>query len=431
MGIPTAPMVGDIFQNYLMTYDMVYNTGMPLRFTYLPMPIAGMPPEVHKAYIEGEDPTTNMPVMQEVIEALTKPLTASEQITETPPQAAPQPRLLDPDTEENLQQLFIKKDWTDGLPIILPTEARVAAMLKGSKHKPDEVVVTVRGRSVAVEKVAICAVMAGAKPEYLPVILAIAASGQITFGSTTSMSKMVVVNGPIRKEIDMNSGMGALGPFNQANAVIGRAVTIMCKALGNSHLGGSYVGSLGSNIQYNNMCFAENEERLPQGWNSTSVQMGFKPTDSVVTLFNGWSYISSVGEMSAYPAHMWIRDYMRALSGFGSIETLIIDPLGAKHLKEVEGFGTKEMLHQWLSENVEIPARQYWGNGVVATFNLPLAYQGLEPYSTWQKVPPDTLIKPFNNPKNINTVVVGGGTQTIWFMTDMRLVKSVSVDAWR
>jgi hypothetical protein len=225
--------------------------------------------------------------------------------------------------------------------------------------------------------------------------------------------------------------MGALGPFNQANAVIGRSLTIMCKGPGNSHVGGSYVGSLGTNLTYNNLCFAENEERLPEGWDSLSVKMGFKPTDSVANLFIGWSCISSVGEMGNYPPHFWMRDYMKALSGLNSAATLIIDPLGAKHLKEMENFETKEMLHKWLSENVEMTARQYWGNGVNSTFNLSLAYQGLEPFSTWQKMDQDTLIKPFNNPRNINTVVVGGGTQTVWFLTDMRTVKSVSIDEWR
>lgn len=431
MGIPTVPVVGHMFQNYLTTYDMVHYTGMPLRFTYLTMPIAGMPPEVHKAYIEGNDPITNQSFMEGVINALTKPLTANEQKTGMPPQGAPQPRILAPDTEEHLRQTFIEKDWTDGLPIILPTEARVAEMLTGTKRKPDEVVVTMRERSITVEKVAVCAVMAGAKPEYLPVILAIAASGQISFGSTTSMAKMIVVNGPIRQEIDMNSGMGALGPFNQANAVIGRAMTIMCKGPGNSHIGGSYVGSLGTNLSYNNLCFAENEERLPQGWDSIGVQAGFKPADSVVSMFIGWSYISSVGEIVDYPPHLWIQNYMKALSGLGSAATLIIDPLGAKHLRELEDFSTKEALHKWLSENVEITARQYWGNGVNSTFNLSLAYQGLEPYSAWQKMDQDTLIKPFNNPRNMNTVVVGGGTQTVWFLTDMRLAKSLSIDDWR
>lgn len=424
-------MVGHIFHDYLTTYDKVHFTGMPLRFTYVPMPIAGMSPEVHKAYIEGNDPITNRPIMQQIIESLTRPLTADEQKTGMPPQAAPQSRLLTPDSEENLRQFFIDKDWTDGLPILLPTEEKVAEMLTGTRRKPDEEVVILRERPVTVENVATCAVMAGAKPEYLPVILAIAASGQTTLGSTTSMAKMIVVNGPIRREINMNSGMGALGPFNQANAVIGRSMTIMCKGPGNSHVGGSYVGSLGTNLTYNNLCFAENEERLPEGWDSLSVKMGFKPTDSVVNLFIGWSCISSVGEMVNYPPHFWMRDYMKALSGLNSAATLIIDPLGAKHLKELENFETKEMLHKWLSENVEMTARQYWGNGVNSTFNLSLAYQGLEPFSTWQKMDQDTLIKPFNNPRNINTVVVGGGTQTVWFLTDMRTVKSVSIDEWR
>ena len=104
----------------------------------------------------------------------------------------------------------------------------LGAMLAGTRHAPDEVIGRMRPTSTreswqyTVEKVAVNAVMAGAKPEYLPVILALAASQVSARGSTTSSTaNMVVVNGPIRREIGMNWGIGAMGPFNRANATIG------------------------------------------------------------------------------------------------------------------------------------------------------------------------------------------------------------------
>src|SRR5947199_6804856 len=144
------------------------------------------------------------------------------------------PRLVEPDTEENLQRLFLENNWTDKLPIVLPTEKRVAEMLAHTSRKPDEVVGHMRSNQFrvlwefTVEKVAVNAVMAGARPEYFPVILALAATGVSARGSTTSsMAAMAVVNGPIRHEIDMNAGTGAMAPHNHANATIGRAYGLL------------------------------------------------------------------------------------------------------------------------------------------------------------------------------------------------------------
>src|SRR5436190_8244520 len=138
------------------------------------------------------------------------------------------PRLVEPDTEENLHRLFLENNWTDGLPIVLPTSKRVADMLARTSRKPDEVVGRMQATEFrvaweyTVEKVAVNAVMAGARPEYFPVILALAASQISARGSTTSSSAaMVVVNGPIRQEIGMNWGIGAMGPYNHANATLG------------------------------------------------------------------------------------------------------------------------------------------------------------------------------------------------------------------
>jgi hypothetical protein len=155
-----------------------------------------------RAYVDGNDPLTGRPVMQEVIEGLTKPFAGAELGAVEFDRATP--RLLPPDTEARLHRLFLANHWTDCLPIVLPTEERVAEMLAHTRCQADEVVGRMRPThfreawEYTVEKVAVNAVMAGARPEYFPLILAIAASGATARGSTTSSAAgMVVVNGPI------------------------------------------------------------------------------------------------------------------------------------------------------------------------------------------------------------------------------------------
>ncbi len=415
-------------------YDFQYANGMPIRYVGFPFPVAGQPQSVHHKYVfEGKDSVSGKPIMQAIVDGLTKPLTDKEKYKGPAPEATAEPRLLKPDTEDNLRRLFKDKDWTDYNSIILPTEERVAAMLKATSHKPDQVVKTVTwpggARPLTVEKAAICAVMAGAKPEYFPIILAIATA--VPFGnSTTSMANMILVNGPIRKQIGMNWGINAMGPHNEANAVIGRTFTLMSKTAGGLHSGVTTWSSLGSTIQYNNLCFAENEESLPEGWNPFHVQMGFKPTDNVVTVGVGWTYISSVGEVQRdYPANLLIRDYMRSLAASGA--TIVMDPTVAALLHDAQGFKTKESLSQWFSDNVEKTIGSLLGNGIGTGMVNGFAAQGLEPYATWVKQPQDVLVKPFNNAKAIQIIVTGGKIQTTWFVTDFRLGRGVLVDEWR
>lgn len=434
MSIPTAPCTGENVIEYLKGWDRLYNSGISHRYTVFPLPVAGVSRAVHEKYVNGNDAVTGIPIMREIIDALVKPLTAEEQETGIP-EGSIEPRLLEPDTEDNLQELFKEKDWTDYLPVVLPTEERVAAMLKGTSHKADEVIKTMTwpggGRQLTVEKAAVCAVMAGAKPSYFPVILAL--STMAPFGnSTTSMANIIIVNGPIRNEIGMNSGLNVMGPHNEANAVIGRTFTILSKTAGNLHAGVTTFSSLGSNLQYNNCCIAENEEALPEGWDPLHVQFGYEKKDSVITVGIGWSYISCVGEVETeYPPQYLVSDYMKALSTVGSAALLCADPLVAGMLHDHEGFGSKEKLAEWLSKNTKMPIRQFWGNGLATSIYSSLARQGLEPYKTWQTMPEDALIEPFNNPKAINTVVVGGQSNTIWFITDFRVGKGVLIDTWR
>jgi hypothetical protein len=411
-------------------YNVKYDNGMPIRYVAFPFPVAGQPRSVHKAYVEGKDQLSGKPMMQAIIDGLTQPLTDDEKLAGVPQGAVPEPRLLAPDTEDNLRQLFKDKEWTDFNPIILPTEEQVAEMLAGTSHKPDEIVCEYGSRKMTVEKAAVYAVMAGAKPKYFPTILAICTRANSFGNSTSSAANMIVVNGPIRKELGMNSGVDALGPFSEANSILGRVFTISGKIMGDLRLNEGAYSTLGSNLQYNNICFAENEEALPEGWEPLSVQLGFKRTDNVVSIGMGWSYISSVGEAQiSHPPHMMFRDYMRSLAGMSA--TIIMDPTVAKLLKDVHGFNTKDELSKFLSENVEVAAETYWGNGVNTTAFKPMALQGREPYATWMNTKAEELIKPFTNARGIRAIVAGGGIQTTWFVTDFQFPGGILIDKWK
>jgi hypothetical protein len=188
--VPTAPITTARFSDYIRRDLQAH--GMPLRFSFTPYPVVGMTPERLREYVEGNDPVSGAPLARQIIDALTKPLTSDEKKPMLRPSAPRRSRLLEPDTEENLQRLFIENGWTDGLPIVLPTEDRVAEMLEGTSHAADEIVgqmsVAHRGEytSYTVEKAAVNAVMAGARPEHFPVILEIASTGHPAFPSSTT-----------------------------------------------------------------------------------------------------------------------------------------------------------------------------------------------------------------------------------------------------
>src|SRR5215469_18207248 len=198
-----------VFKNVVTSVTQMH--GMPqARYAFVPQPVMGKTAEQLRAYVDGKDPLSGRPVMQEVIEGLTRPA-EGDRVGEIEFQRST-PRLADADTEDNLHRLFLENNWTDKLPIVLPTEERVAQMLAHTSHAPDEIVGRMQPTEFrvafeyTVEKVAVNAVMAGARPEYFPVILALAAS-EVTARSSTSSSAsaMVVVNGPIRHEIGMNA----------------------------------------------------------------------------------------------------------------------------------------------------------------------------------------------------------------------------------
>ena len=431
-GVPTASMQTDIFQTAVEA--TVFTRGMPhLRFVYVPQPVMGKSPAELRGYVDGLDPNTGRPVMDEVLEALTRPLTAAERVGSSADRSTP--RLVEPATEDSLHQFFLENNWTDKLPIVLPTEERVAAMLAGTSRNPDEIIGQMRPTgtreawSYSVEKVAINAVMAGARPEYFPVILALAASGRSARGSTTSSTaSMVVVNGPIREEIEMNWGIGALGPYNHANATIGRAYGLLSQNLqGGSVPGHTYLGSMGNNYAYNSITFAENQERSP--WAPFHVEQGFKPEESTVST---WSGIRSTAYCLGVRETHWqdhVRYMLRGLHPY-LMPTFLLDPITANQFVTRGGFDTKAKLIQWIHENATMPAKHYWDYQLVANYVYPRALNGVEPYATMLKADPEEWIR-FYPADEIRVVVVGGETNGYWRIMGGKFGGTSSVDDWR
>jgi hypothetical protein len=196
------------------------------------------------------------------------------------------------DLEDEMEALF-DRGWTDGLPVVPPTEARVLRMLEGTTRAPDEVVAVVPPDlvPVTVEKVAVNAVMAGCKPEYLPVVLA-AVEAACTdefnvhgvLATTMPVGPVIIVNGPIRRAIGMNSGVNVFGQGNRANLTIGRAVQLVVRNVGGGRPGGVDRATHGNPGKIS-FCFPEDEEGSP--FTPLSVERGFAPGQDTVTLFAG------------------------------------------------------------------------------------------------------------------------------------------------
>jgi len=428
-GVPTVAMHTDKFDRVARSVAAV-NGMSELRQVFVPQPIMGKSPRELRAYVDGKDPLTGRPVMQEVVEGLTMPFDGRGVGTIEYDRSTS--RLVDADTEENLHHQFMENRWTDYLPIVLPTEERVAAMLAGTSRKPDEVVGRMRPThfreawEYTVEKVAVNAVMAGARPEYFPVILALASSGiTARSSSTTSFATIPVINGPIRNEIAMNTGIGVMGPYNHANATIGRAYGLLSQNLqGGSVPNETYMGSQG-NWYALSAVIPEAEERSP--WQPLHVQQGFKPTESVASVFfGGWYTHAGYGPRATWQEKM--RHALAAVEQY-SPPLFVMDPIVARGFVDL-GFDTKEKLIAWCADNALMTAREYWDNQWIQYLMRPRAVAGVEPYASRLKAHPDDVIKIFE-PSEINIVVAGGETQGAWKMISGSLRATASIDAWR
>ena len=204
-------------------------------------------------------------------------------------------------------EICFQRGWTDGLPVTPPTDERVIAMLKGTRRRPDEVIGKIPPYlgACTVEKAAINAVLAGCKPEYMPVLLsALEAALEPVFtlhgvlATTYFSSPIIIVNGPVAKRIGMNCGINALGQGNRANATIGRALNLIVQNVGGGRPGEADRSTLGAPSKFT-LCFAEDES--DPGWEPLSVARGFARGVSAVTLFQGHGVEAFVDQKSRTP----------------------------------------------------------------------------------------------------------------------------------
>ncbi|MCG8467461.1 MAG: thioredoxin family protein [Gemmatimonadetes bacterium] len=203
-----------------------------------------------------------------------------------------------------------ERGWSDGLPVVPPTPERILAMLGGTDRAPDEVVGSIPPNlaECTVEKVAINAVMAGCKPEYMPVVLtALEAALDPDFTlhgilcSTCFTAPLIIVNGPIAGRIGMNSGMNVLGQGNRANATIGRALNLIVRNVGGGRPGEIDRSTLGAPSKYT-FCFAEDESD-PE-WEPLATARGIPRGESAVTLFQGEGVQGIMDQRSRTPEEL-------------------------------------------------------------------------------------------------------------------------------
>ncbi|MBI4081117.1 MAG: hypothetical protein HY423_00760 [Candidatus Lambdaproteobacteria bacterium] len=269
---------------------------------------------------------------------MSRPLTAAEQI-----------------------EVYFEKGWSDGLPVVPPTAELVQAMLEAARLEPTEVVCEIQERHLRLtaDKVAINAVMAGCKPEYMPVVAtAVKALGCPEFGyhhvssGTGGSSLGIIVNGPIVKRIGINFRDNMLGPGVRANATIGRALRLVMMNLTRARPGALDRATLGTPGKYT-LCIAENEEESP--WQPLHVDRGFRRDQSTVSLFASSTLITCYNNQSATPEPI-LRALAWGLAHPGAISLIDHSPglviFGGEHTEVIHRSGwSKQQVRDFIIEH--------------------------------------------------------------------------------
>jgi hypothetical protein len=374
-------------------------------------------------------------VLEATIRGLTTPLTDAEK--------NPKPPVFDygifkftgnsyTEAAEKFQQCFIDNYLGDGLPLTPPTPEAVAWMLTGTSRSPREEIGTMAPRNgmATVAKIAINAVMAGARPEYLPVIIAaIECVTDKSFNlyhlqtSTASPVPIIWVNGPIAREIGMNDGMGYLGRGFRANSTIGRAVSLCLINIGWRLLDAD-PGMTGEPEGYCNFTFPENEKDSP--WESFAAEYGYQPEDSTVTVneimrYNrfgpGGGMFSQTPEQSLAVLAKMVSDMGRPVSSLltdisSRRYEIAIHPTFANQLAEA-GY-TRQSLAQWLYDHARVTWDQL-SQGEQEAIKAAVA-SGRIPGLKLEDCKSGMTVPTYSDPKHVAILVAGdmAGYTVVW-----------------
>ncbi|MBN1831206.1 MAG: hypothetical protein JW896_03760 [Deltaproteobacteria bacterium] len=350
-------------------------------------------------------------------------------------------------------------EMTDGLPITPPTEKRVSEMLKGTSHDPDEPIEFTGFWNSAkylatVKKVAINAVMAGCKPEYMPVALAIAeAGGCVGYPGDSSFGHMFVVSGPIAREIGMNSGFCFLAPGNPANMTLQRVAALIGINLGGAIFGINVLERTGP-LHWGTI-FAE-DENTP--WEGLNEHFGYRPDESVLLSWEGKVQLVPFQNIEVKSAETLQENQVgtpehavAALKTLTNVNGAILSltPDTACFWKDEYGFNTMRDLQEYMYEHVTwkqgVWAKNYWlhklGMGRQSGYftgtnnrpDRPADYEVDERSGTecLSRLPKDTDVPKFVSPRAV-TVIVAGGTGNAWTWGGAYgRPLAYSIDKWR
>jgi hypothetical protein len=297
--------------------------------------------------------------------------------------------------------------------VVPPTPARVRSAVAGSRRPADELIALVPpnyGRAT-VERIAVNAVMAGCRPEYLPVVIAaVEAVCDEAFdlhgvsATTNAPAPLVIVNGPARRALDINCGAGVFGPGWRANATIGRALRLVCVNVGGARPGGISMSTLAHPGRYT-YCIGEHEEASP--WESLATEHGFTADDSVVSVLAADAPIGVYDQRSRHAP-----DLLATIAGTLAVvanhkmthwgDTLVV--LGPEHARVVGDAGwSKADVRRFLWERLQrrvrdlIPGRD-GGEGLPEHVLARIAHPEMD----------ETLVPKFRSPDNLKIVVAGG-----------------------
>ena len=324
-----------------------------------------------------------------------------------------------PESYDAIQDYCWEQGWTDGLPVVPPTEDLVRRMLMGFGQDPlvSLGVIQPRNARVTLEKVAINALMAGCQPSYFPVVVAaVKAVLQEEFNvagvssTTGGATPVVMVNGPVAKELGINGDAGAFGPGFRANATIGRALRLVIRNLGGQIPGEMDKATLAFPARYT-FCFAENEERSP--WEPRHLELGYGRDESIVTVagVRGINSIMETTVATGIEVMQTIVGTMKAGGianyyqlGTGSQIVLVLCP---EHAADVAASGlTKADVREFVYQNARMPLSQLVG----------VAHYGNRNWPAWvDETDPATLVPIVRSASDIIVLVAGGdGRHSAW-----------------
>jgi hypothetical protein len=399
-------------------------------FVVVPHPLGMIPAAEVNAKIEK--------AFNEIVTAATQ-WKASETVTVEQEKPYPAKRVKFTGTYAELNSMFFNRKWAIGLPIIPPTPDKVEAMLKGAKHKPDEVVWVVPPRQgmLTVELVAALGVMAGAKPEHMPLLLATIeafkkpeTNWRGTSTTTAPTVPIIIISGPILDKLGITSGTGVSGAEQPVTNALGYFINLVGDIVGGSMPPELDKSTHGTSADLVAMVFAENAKANP--WKQTyAEEQGFKPTDSVVTVYTaylGGSNIDHNNTTGKGVLNGMIPGILGSPSGIGSCFADYNKPntvdnsvgftvlfLCPEHADTIaRDFPTKQQVKEYLTRETVQPLKFYSPQRCVPPKDL--------------KVDENTLLPRYINPESIKIVVTGGpGKQSQIWSPFPQLLRTTSV----